>query len=267
MILRKLIIFLLLSASATVYGKTVTITSGEYPPWTGSALLHHGYVNHIVSEAFASVGIKTEFVYLPWKRAFEEARKGNYDATSYWFEDSERRDAMLFSDPLIQNRTVFFQRSEDEPIEWHRLSDLTRYRMSATVGFTYTEEFYEAIVKRDLQVTMVPTDVQNIKMLMSRRVDLVATDEMSGYYMAATLSLDPRKLRVLEPAMATPQGYLMATKNNPESEELIAVFNRGLKIIKANGLYKKIIDRVDNTSFYNPSAAEENISSIIQTDP
>lgn len=250
------LILLLLQPGAAAYGRTVTISSGEYPPWTGAKLPQDGYVNHVIRESFAIVGIKTKFVYLPWKRAFEDARKGSYDATSYWFDDHNRRSVMFLSEPVIQNRTVFFQRSEDKPIEWQKLSDLSDYRMSATVGFTYTEEFYEAIVQKELQVTMVPTDVQNIKMLMSRRVDLVATDEMSGFYMAATLSVDPRKLRVLEPALATPQGYLMATKNDPASEELIATFNRGLKMIQANGTYKQIINRVDNTSFYDPGVDE-----------
>lgn len=255
MVVRNLVVVLALLFSFAAHSKTITIATGEYPPWTGQNLPHHGYVNHIISEAFASVDIKVNFVYLPWKRAFEEARKGNYDASSYWFDSPERRSVMLYSDAVILNRTVFFQRSEDPPIEWKALADFADYRMSATVGFTYNEAFHRAIANRELQVTMVPTDVQNIKMLMSKRVDIVATDEMSGFYMAATLSVDPRKLRVLEPPMTTAKGYLMASKTSPEAETLIAEFNRGLQQIKANGIYQKILNRVDNNSFYNPSAA------------
>lgn len=244
---------LLFTAGSTAAPQTVTISTGEYPPWTGARLPDNGYVNHIINEAFASLGIEVKFVYLPWKRAFEAAKSGDYDATSYWFESKERRKWMLFSDPVIQNRNVFFQRSTDKPIHWEQLNDLSPYRMSATIGFTYTEEFHEAIAKQELQVTMVPTDLQNIKMLMSGRVDLVATDEMTGFYMAAELSVDPRKLRVLEPELSTVEGYLMASKAMPKSAEFIANFNRGLNIIKANGKYKEIINRVDNNSFYDPA--------------
>jgi polar amino acid transport system substrate-binding protein len=256
MISRLLTSAFLLLISSIADARTVTISSGEFPPWTGSNLPNQGYVNHIISEAFASVGVKVEFVYLPWKRAFEEARRGEYDLTSYWYANSERLEAMLVSDPVVQNRTVFFQRAEEEQIAWQTLKDLENYRLSATIGFTYTEAFLEAIANRDLKVTMVPTDTQNIKMLMSRRVDLIATDEMSGYYMAATLSVDPRKLRVLEPELAKVNGHVMATKNNPASSELIELFNRGLQQIKANGKYQKIITRVDETSFYDPGVNE-----------
>lgn len=234
--------------------QTIRITTGEFAPWAGKHLAHGGHVNHIIQEAFATQGVTVEFVYLPWKRAFEEARLGKFDATSYWYDNSERREAMLYSDPLIVNRTVFFQRADNEAITWKSFSDLSQYRMSATLGFTYTEDFYRAVDSQVISPIMVPSDVQNIKLLMADRVDLFATDEMSGFYMAAQLSIDPRKLKVVEPALSAPEGYLMASKTHPNAQALIASFNKGLKQLKVDGSYRKILDRVDNNSFYNPAA-------------
>lgn len=77
MITRYLVLCLMAITPITAYSKTVSITTGEYPPWTGAALQNNGYVNHIISEAFASVGIETTFIYMPWKRAFEEAKQGS----------------------------------------------------------------------------------------------------------------------------------------------------------------------------------------------
>ncbi|MGV8836413.1 substrate-binding periplasmic protein [Cellvibrio sp.] len=242
------------ATSPTQISRTITIATGEYPPWTGSALPHDGYVNHIITEAFANQGVKVDFVYQPWKRAFEEARQGKFDATSYWYESTERRESMLFSDLLITNRTVFFQRRNEAEIHWKTLSDLSQYRMSATLGFTYTEDFYRAIDSNIISPIMVPSDVQNLKLLMAKRTDIFATDEMCGFYMAAQLSIDPRKLKVVEPALVSPKGYLLASKTNPDSVLIIDTFNRGLRAMKANGTYQAILDRVDNTSFYDPLA-------------
>lgn len=241
--------------------KTITIATGEYPPWASAALPHHGYVNHIINAAFASQGLKVDFVYLPWKQAFEETRQGKYDATSYWYEADNRREFMLFSDALITNRIVFFQRSETPTIRWETFSDLAAYRMSMTLGYTYSAEFYAAIESNLLNPIVVSSDVQNLKLLMAKRVDLFATDEMSGYYMAAQLSIDPRKLAVIEPALVKPQGYLLAGKINPDSQLIINTFNRGLRTIKANGKYQKILNRIDATSFYNPNAKQQSSSS------
>lgn len=245
-------------AEQTPAQQRIRIATGEFAPWTGRHLPHQGHVNHIIQAAFATQGIAVEFVYLPWKRAFEEARLGKFDATSYWYDNSERREAMLFSEPLIANRTVFFQRANDDVINWKRFSDLSQYRMSATLGFTYTEDFYRAIETQVISPIMVPSDTQNIKLLMANRVDLFATDEMAGFYMAAQLSIDPRKLKVIEPALSVPEGYLMASKTHPNAQALINTFNKGLKQIKKNGSYSKILERVDNTSFYNPTASVHN---------
>jgi polar amino acid transport system substrate-binding protein len=241
------------SSSSALIGRTITIATGEFPPWAGSSLPQGGYVNHIVREAFASQGVKVEFIYQPWKRAYEEARQGKFDATSYWYESAERRKSMLFSEALINNRTVFFQRRENADIHWNTLSDLHSYRMSATLGFTYTDEFYRAIDNEVISPIMVPSDVQNLKLLMAERIDIFATDEMSGFYMAAQLSIDPRKLKVVERPLTTPDGYLLASKTNADSRLLINTFNRGLRAIKANGKYQAILNRVDNSSFYNPT--------------
>lgn len=254
--------FLFLSLGISVDGiaadnggkpQTISVATGEFAPWSGKHLPHNGHVNHIIQEAFATQGISVEFFYLPWKRAFEEARIGKFDATSYWYENIERRDTMLFSEPVIINRTVFFQRADADTISWKSLGDLSRYRMSATVGFTYTDDFYRAIDAQTINPIMVPSDIQNIKLLMADRIDVFATDEMAGFYMAAQLSIDPRKLKVIEPPLNTPTGYFLASKANPDSQWLISTFNAGLKKIKANGTYRKILDRVDNNSFYNPT--------------
>ncbi|MEN0036446.1 MAG: transporter substrate-binding domain-containing protein [Cellvibrio sp.] len=246
--------------SAPALDRTITIATGEYPPWVGSSLPHNGYVNHIINEAFASQGLKVEFVYLPWKRAFEETRQGKFDATSYWYENDERREAMLFSDTVITNRIVFFQRADAPKVQWKTFNDLAPYRMSITLGYTYSGEFYQAIDSKLLNPIIVSSDVQNLKLLMAKRVDFFATDEMSGYYMAAQLSIDPRKLAVIEPALIKPQGYLLAGKINPDSQLIINTFNRGLRTIKANGKYQKILNRIDATSFYNPNAKTQNSS-------
>lgn len=143
-------------AMPTPISRTISISTGEFPPWTGSALPHDGYVNHIIKAAFASQGVTVDFVYQPWKRAFEEARQGKFDATSYWYESAERRESMLFSDLVITNRTVFFQRRDEAEVHWKTLSDLSQYRMSATLGFTYTDDFYRAIDSKVISPIMVP---------------------------------------------------------------------------------------------------------------
>lgn len=117
------------SAKAAAEVQTLRISSGEFPPWTGEHLPGGGYVNQLVQEAFATQGVTVEFVYLPWQRAFDEARQGRVDATSYWYANSERHSSMLFSEPLVVNRTVFFQRANEPLVPWQQLQDRSKLNL------------------------------------------------------------------------------------------------------------------------------------------
>lgn len=238
----KLVIVLcLLLASLAAQGRSVTITTGDFPPWTGENLPGQGYVNQVISAAFAAVGIEARFVYMPWARAYREAMLGHYDATSYWYSSAEREQEMLFSDPLVYNRTVFFQRRSDPPVRWKNLEDLANYRIAVSIGYTYTPEFHFAINSRMLRATHVNSDLQSLKMLIGERVDLFVSDQVAGLHMARAIGVDPQRLRVVEPELVDVDGYLMASRARPESAELMAQFNRGLALIRSNGTYRRIL--------------------------
>ncbi len=81
----KLGYWLLLSVlHCSAYAKeTITIASGEYPPWSGKDLLHEGYVSHLVRSAYALQGIDVEYKYMPWIRSLEDASNGYYGASIF----------------------------------------------------------------------------------------------------------------------------------------------------------------------------------------
>ena len=55
------------------FAEKITLANGEWAPYLSKGLKHSGYMSHIVSEAFAEEGIEVEYVFLPWKRGFEDA--------------------------------------------------------------------------------------------------------------------------------------------------------------------------------------------------
>lgn len=149
---------------------------------------------------------------------------------------------MLLSDPLVRNQTVFFQRSDDPAIHWRNLADLAEYHLGTTIGFSYTESFHQAIDTGILNPITVPNDYQNLKMLISRRIDIFATDKMSGLYLAKSLKIPTKKLRVIKPELSNTDGYLMLPKSKPSSEGLLKTFNSGLRQLKASGKYQQLLE-------------------------
>ncbi|WP_141215636.1 hypothetical protein [Hahella sp. CCB-MM4] len=49
--------------------ETISIATGEYPPWTSQQLPFEGIVSHVVTESFREAGIRVEYHYYPWARS------------------------------------------------------------------------------------------------------------------------------------------------------------------------------------------------------
>ena len=222
----------------------VTISSGEYPPWTGAALKQGGFVNHVISEAFSRQGYQVKFSYFPWKRAFENARKGQVSATSYWYKSAERARDFYYSEPVSSEKLVFFHLKVNAIPDWKSLDDLKDYQIGVTRGYTYTDEFWQAANSKRINVQIVSSDLQNLRKLVKGRIDLFPTTLFTGYSLISNEfapSLGP--LFTFHPkVIAETQGHLLFSKKNPEAEKLVAAFNRGLAKIKEEGLYRKLFD-------------------------
>ncbi|WP_157960351.1 substrate-binding periplasmic protein [Marinimicrobium alkaliphilum] len=232
---------LLWCAGSFAYSDTVTIATGEFPPWTGADLPNGGYVNHLVEAAFNAVDIEVEFVYMPWARAFRETVQGNFHATTYWYDSPERRELMHYSEPLVINRTVFFQRQSAEPIEWEHMDDLAGLRVAATIGYTYTPDFHYAINSRNMAGTLVSSELQGMSMLASGRVDLFASDQLTGLHLADNLDIDRNELRIVEPPLIEVEGYMLAPRTREDSASLMVAFHQGLKRLRHSGALDVIL--------------------------
>ena len=66
-----LAIALALSLGAGAFAQTldtIRLTNGDWQPFYSKDAPHHGFVSHIITEAFALVGVETEYGFFPWAR-------------------------------------------------------------------------------------------------------------------------------------------------------------------------------------------------------
>ena len=249
MLFRPIISVLILACAAWVSADEdadrvqITISTGHYPPWAGQELPGQGVINQLVTAAFATQGLEVRYVYLPWKRALEETRRGSFPASSFWLPGTGQRKFLRMSDPLINTRTVFFQRAEDPPIRWERIEDLAPYRIGATLGFTYTPEFYNAVDQGRIRVLFVPDETQNLKLLFGNRIDVFAASEFAGLQMARELGAERDRLRIIHPPLIQSPVYLLFSTRHPQGTHLMARFNLGLQRIRTSGEYQRILDQ------------------------
>jgi polar amino acid transport system substrate-binding protein len=232
-----------LLAPFTALAGPVKVASGEYPPYTGEFLPHGGFVNHVLTEAFRLVGYEVQITYYPWARAFERARSGGADAVSYCYVTEKRKREYWLSDQLTEERLVVFSRRETAVPDWKSLADFKGFRIGATRGFSYTDEFWVLVEQGVLTLDVAQHDFYNYKKLLNKRIDLFFADELVGYtvlherFAPGVVSM----IKVNDRAIAEHAGTLGFIKTQ-SGKQLRDAFNRGLKGLVDSGRFQAMHD-------------------------
>ncbi|MGQ5524407.1 substrate-binding periplasmic protein [Chitinimonas sp. PSY-7] len=223
---------------STVAARDITLTNGEWPPYLSEHLKYYGIASHIVTDAFTHAGVKVQYVFRPWKRAYLEAESGKFDGSVVWSYEKERAEKFHFSDPIFEGKSVFFH-LKSFSFNWTTFEDLIPIRVGGTLGYAYEFEKVTAI-----QVQRADTDVDNFKKLLAGRFDIFPSEMNVGY---ATLqqNFTPAEVNHITyhpKAYNVVTYHLILTKSKPGSAELLAAFNKGLKALKDSGKYNSYFD-------------------------
>ncbi len=232
-----------LAVNNALAGEEILIATLEYAPFTGKNLKFNGFVNHVIAEAFKRKGHGVEFAYLPWKRAVTETKSGHYSALSYVYLSKDREKEFYLSDPISDEKIVFFHLKSNPIQDWQTLADLENYTIGATRGYTYTHEFWQAVESKQLKVEITDSDKQNFKKLFAGRIDLFPSALANGYsFLRKEFPLSKFRLITYHPKpLSETTGHLAFSRNRKNSKNLQQLFNQGLAELKQEGLYDKLV--------------------------
>lgn len=223
----------------------VKITTGEYPPFTSKTDEGNSYLNTVVKEAFAKQGIRVQFYYFPWTRAYKKALNGGFDATSYWYQSEEREAHFYYSDPVVSSPTYFFH-LKDKTFDWQSISDLNGKHVGATRGYTYTTEFVKAGNQSLFTFHWGNSDEQNFRMLLAGRTDIFPIEIYPAYYQLKKHFSDKETNRLTyhEKPLVNSNGHILFPKKSQNSEYFLKQFNNGLEKLKASGRFDEIYSEI-----------------------
>ncbi len=238
----------MLACSTLAMSETIKISSGEWPPYISQSLKHHGFVSHIVTEAFSSQNIQVEYVFHPWKRSLEEARTGTVAGSIVWSRTSNREKEFLFTDTVITGQAVFFYRVGSK-FDWQTPEDLKKFRIAGTLGYSYAFETHGVEISES-----VSDDKINFMKLRYGRVDAFPSDKDAGISVLNQLFGNTYKeLITWHPTPYDSTQYSMIIgKNRKDSQHLLDSFNQGLETIKRIGLYDQIVQQEERGYYLTP---------------
>lgn len=207
-----------------------------YTAWRDGQIV--GMSADIVRAAFASSDTQIELAAYPYPRCMELARTGSLVAC-FNTTPNPRIEAqfllpqeMLFSDDIL-----LWARNGAPPLD--NLDDLAGKRVAVTIGYTYGAHFD---ARQDIQRVPVRRDLNGFLMLQRDRVDYVVA------FRGTTQALIQQHPQLANHfvALATvhqPQLYLTFSRHHPEAPALLQRFELGMRQIRSDGTYQKILER------------------------
>lgn len=237
-VMRAVLCSLLFSLFITTgaHAETVRLTNGEWPPYLGEHLPHHGVASRIVSEAFALQGITVAWEFHPWVRSLQLAQSGKRSGSAVWMYNNEREKSFFYSDPVLESGFYLFHR-KDYLFDWRQISDLGKRRIVGTRGYDYGDAFQQAEAKGQLRINRVTSDETGFRQLIAGRVDVFPADKVVGFDMLhqyfsaadrAKLTFHPQPLRL-------DSLHLLMSREVPGNAEVMARFNQGLAQLRESG--------------------------------
>ena len=231
-------------ATCSSHADTIRLSNGEWPPYVSKDLKHHGFFSHIVKEAFALEGIEVEYEFFPWKRSYRYAADGKFDGSLTWAPTPERRKDFHFTEPVTFNTKVFFH-LRNKPFDWKTVKDLRGMSIGVTNEYTYGREFDEAVKNKELVVSSVTYDKQNIRKLLLNRIDVFPMEIEVGYNLIhAELAASQTALITNHPKPVYQAAICVVISKKLAGDRakfLVESFNRGLASLKKSGKYEQIV--------------------------
>jgi len=199
---------------------------------------HKGIQLDLMSAIFAIENQPVKFVYMSLARSFTSVDKWHSDGIITLPNEYER-PGVYISDPYIQYQNVVVTLAEEQ-LSINKLSDFSDKKI---IAFQTAKEFlgrdFSHAVKHAKEYREMPNQTRQIKMLFSKRTQALVLDINIFKYFTNNHSEDKYQKAYKIHHLFVPRVYSAGFSSIALRDQ----FNRGLKIIKANGKYQQILDK------------------------
>jgi len=220
--------------------KTIIAAADPYIPFVDPGNPGGGVSLEIIRAAMEYQGYEIRYKNVPWKRAVVGVNESTYDILPDGWMSEERKKTQIYSDSYAANELKFIKRKGD-PFEFNGIKSLSDKKIGTIIGYSYSKTFDNA---SNFTKEPVPRIMQNIKKLVYGRIDLTLDDEIM--VKAELKKNNPdliNKIEFTKNSISSKPLYISCSKKNPKCKEIINAFNKGLKKIKSDGTYNKILSK------------------------
>lgn len=223
----------------------ILIVTGEWDPYVSEKLPNYGPLSELITEICKEAHIKVKYQFYPWPRTEKMIEDGEAFAAYPYALSAERKSKYLVSDPIFfaVNPIMYYAKNPKmkKPLIYNKPEDLKPYIVGVQSGSFIENELLKAGVKVEKT-----TDMENsVKKLQMGRIDFIIDEQVFLYSCVTRVypnEVDEFKTLSKNFTEKIPNGVIIS-KKYPNSQELLKKFNEGLKKIKENGVYDRIVKK------------------------
>jgi polar amino acid transport system substrate-binding protein len=225
----------------------VIAAEDDWAPYSsGKDHTPQGFSVDVVSEAFKAVGVSLKFNVMPFARLLEKVKSGEEIAGfNCTFGDEMNKIYAYHKVPLIDAKIMIFAKNDYDGKEV-TINDLKNIPdiVGVTNGYTYSDEFdYSKEIKKDV----ARTDELMLRKLAQGKTKFGVIYDRVALHIIGTSEYKAEMQGKLKPVgtLTSLKQYVIFSRANPKAEHFLALFEKGLETIMANGTYEAIIKRWD----------------------
>ncbi|MBN1828021.1 MAG: transporter substrate-binding domain-containing protein [Deltaproteobacteria bacterium] len=206
--------------------------------------IYKGFNIDIMHAIAIQAGVDIELHPMPWHALASALERGEIDAVQGMTVSEDRSAVYSFSDPILTiSRGIFVRHDNNYIVD---LEDLAQAKIAVQKENVPTRLL---LYKNPDELTYVDNQQQGILLLMMGKIDAFIGNRMVGLYTVQKWRQTNFIKAVGGPI--EPADYAIAVKKG--NDKLLAIFNKGLIDVKANGSYKKIYEKWFGEIIVTPS--------------
>lgn len=246
------------TAAATTANDVLNVrvlTAGDYAPFTQRGILNDGMLTDVVQNAFnASEDVNSFKIHWveDWSAHLNPLlTEAMLDVGFPWFKpdcqgdpSQYRCENFHFSDPMFEMLILLFT-NKDNPVAFTKDDDMIGKTLCRPAGY-FTHDFEKNgrnwISEGKVKLETPATIKECFDMLAEGKIDAVALNEFTGRTAMKDLELADTVEIVQSRPLSIEGLHVLVHKSHPRAQEMLDAANVGLRQIKDNGTYQRIID-------------------------
>ncbi|MBU2706903.1 transporter substrate-binding domain-containing protein [Zooshikella marina] len=216
----------------------VTLATANWEPIFAESLPNGGVLTELTVETCKKAGFVCKVVFVPWKRAVENAKSGDYDGIMGGEVSDEFANHFAWTNAIAKNNEYLYVHS-DSSITYPDGKFPEPYKVGLLTGSISIP----ALEGQGLRFEYVTKYEQNLKKLIAKRIDLMLINPVA---MAELLKKNPSyqdQVKRIGPPIFEDNLHILISKKVAGYQTLIDKFNSSWESVKQDGTFESIIKK------------------------